>query len=72
MHRRLGVAVAVAALVVGVGACSAPDEDAQGGSSSVAAEPGAFPVTIDHEYGSTTIDAAPSRIGLFQTNNPKL
>ena len=62
MHRRLGVAVAVAALVVGVGACSAPDEDAQGGSSSVAAEPGAFPVTIDHDYGSTTIDAAPSRI----------
>lgn len=61
MHRRLGVAVAVAALVVGVGACSAPDEDA-GGSSSVAAEPGAFPVTIDHAYGSTTIDSAPSRI----------
>ncbi|MEH3156733.1 MAG: ABC transporter substrate-binding protein [Gordonia paraffinivorans] len=62
MHRRLGVAVAVAALVVGVGACSAPDEDTTGASSSVAAEPGAFPVTIDHAYGSTTIDSAPSRI----------
>ena len=62
MHRRLGAAVAAAALVVTVGACSAPDESAPGGSSSVAAEPGAFPVTIEHNYGSTTIDAAPSRI----------
>ncbi len=39
MHRRLGVAVAVAALVVGVGACSAPDEDSADSSGSVAAEP---------------------------------
>jgi iron complex transport system substrate-binding protein len=62
MHRRLGAAVAAALLVVGVGACSAPDEDTAAGSSSVAAEPGALPVTIDHAYGSTTVDSAPSRV----------
>ncbi|MGZ8177217.1 ABC transporter substrate-binding protein [Williamsia sp. SKLECPSW1] len=62
MHRRLGVAVAAAVLVVGVGACSAPDESSTAGASSVAAEPGAFPVTVDHEYGSTTIDSTPARI----------
>ena len=46
-----------------VAACSR-DEGASGGSASpsTGAEPGAFPVTIDHKLGSTTIDTAPVRI----------
>ncbi len=64
MHRRLSVAVTAlaASLVLGVSAaCSAPAEDTATGSSA-SAEPGALPVTIDHRYGSTTIDTTAARI----------
>nr|WP_242484800.1 ABC transporter substrate-binding protein [Rhodococcus sp. MS16] len=58
----LSVTFATAAGFV-LAACgdSANDESttsAEGGH----AEPGAFPVTIDHKFGSTTIEQAPSRI----------
>ncbi|CAM2853167.1 iron-siderophore ABC transporter substrate-binding protein [Prescottella defluvii] len=47
-----------------VAGCSSNDasqgEAAGGGADH--AEPGAFPVTIDHKYGSTTITQAPRRI----------
>ncbi|GAA2063060.1 ABC transporter substrate-binding protein [Williamsia deligens] len=62
MHRRLATAAAAAVLVTGLVACSAPAEDSPAGSSSAAAEQGALPVTIEHNYGSTTIDTTPSRI----------
>lgn len=64
MHRRLSVVVtAVAAtLVLGAtAACSPPSEDSASENTG-SAEPGAFPVTIDHRYGATTIDTAVSRI----------
>src|SRR5262245_19928517 len=45
-------------------ACGSDDESGSSGSStsSGAAESGAFPVTIEHKYGSTTIEKAPTRV----------
>ena len=48
---------ATAALALVAGCSSDADSDAP-----AAASDGAFPVTIDHTFGSTTIDAAPERI----------
>lgn len=59
---------ALATSVAGLSACnaSADSNDAAGGASPSAAatgvEEGAYPVTIAHTYGSTTIDAAPQRV----------
>ncbi len=44
-------------------ACGSEDSGPSGSSSGGAgAEHGAFPVTIEHKYGSTTIEQAPKRI----------
>ena len=45
-------------------ACGSDDEGGSSGASgsSGAAEKGAFPVTIEHKYGSTTIEKAPERV----------
>jgi iron complex transport system substrate-binding protein len=53
--RILGLA-AVATLAVSLAACSAAPGD------DVAAGDGTFPITIEHVYGSTTIDAKPERV----------
>ncbi|MFJ6567452.1 iron-siderophore ABC transporter substrate-binding protein [Streptomyces sp. NPDC091292] len=54
----------LSAAAVGCGS-SDPDSDSgassSGGSGSSAAE-GAFPVTLDHKYGSTTVKSEPKRI----------
>jgi iron complex transport system substrate-binding protein len=55
------------ALVLGTLTSSACGDDSQssgGGAESEAAktEPSAFPVTIEHKYGSTTIERAPKRV----------
>lgn len=56
-------AVVVGCAVVALAACSsgsgADDAPAAGGSP---AQEGAFPVTIEHKYGTTTIDAPPERV----------
>lgn len=65
----LGTA-ALATTVAGLSACNASAGGSGGGSGgdaqpSVAAtgvEEGAYPVTIEHKYGSTTITAAPQRV----------
>ncbi|WP_306366365.1 iron-siderophore ABC transporter substrate-binding protein [Nocardiopsis sp. CC223A] len=65
--RVLSSAAALAALTL-LSACgSAADnasggEDADGPGGGVAAEAGAFPVTIEHEFGETTVTEAPERI----------
>ncbi|MYV27608.1 ABC transporter substrate-binding protein [Rhodococcus sp. DSM 6344] len=41
---------------------SAKDESTPPGTEGAHAEANAFPVTIDHKFGSTTIEQAPSRI----------
>jgi iron complex transport system substrate-binding protein len=61
LTRTAVASVAVAALV-GMTACSAPDEDNNDSGSSVAAEEGAFPVTIEQNYKAVTIDSEPSTI----------
>ena len=45
-------------------ACGSGDDDSSSNASSTGggAEPRAFPVTIEHKYGSTTIEAEPERV----------
>jgi iron complex transport system substrate-binding protein len=41
--------------------CGSDDDEASGGSSAVT-EASAFPVTINHKYGSTTVESEPERV----------
>ncbi|MEI4277032.1 iron-siderophore ABC transporter substrate-binding protein [Klenkia terrae] len=61
MTRRPLAALATAALALTLTACGSSDEEtpAAGGSSS---SDGAFPVTIEHTFGETTIEAEPERV----------
>ena len=43
-------------------ACGSSDDTESSASSDASAEKGAFPVTIEHKYGSTTIEKAPKRV----------
>jgi len=54
-----GVPAALAALTVLAGCGSG---GGQGGGTSAATSSGSFPVSIEHTFGSTTIDAEPARI----------
>ena len=64
--RTLGL-VAVAAVALSVAGCSAEaPSDNSGGS---APSSGAFPVTIDHAYGSTTIEEQPERVATVAWSN---
>ncbi|WP_432561837.1 ABC transporter substrate-binding protein [Kineococcus sp. SYSU DK003] len=58
-RRALLATVPLAALV---GACGSEDETASEPASAPTSGGGAFPVTIEHALGSTTIDAEPKRI----------
>jgi iron complex transport system substrate-binding protein len=60
----LALPLAALALTLTLAACGSDDSDspAEASSSGTGPEPGAFPVTIDHRYGSTTIDSAPERV----------
>jgi iron complex transport system substrate-binding protein len=55
----LGAAGTAAAL--GLAACGSDDDSASSGGSA-GTTGGAFPVTVEHALGSTTIDAAPQRV----------
>lgn len=63
--RRLAASLAAAALSVGLlGACGSDnksDDTANAGASASAAT-GAFPVTVEHYFGSTTVKKAPERV----------
>ena len=57
--RRLILLLACAALA----ACGSDDASTSSSSgASTSADAGAFPVTIEHKYGSTTIEKAPERV----------
>jgi len=45
-------------------ACGSDDEPTTPSASIPAAEESAFPVTIEHKYGSTTIESAPKRVAV--------
>lgn len=71
-RRRFAAALSAVALgaglLAGCGSGSADDKDASsgkggsGGSASASAATGAFPVTVEHAFGSTTVDKAPQRV----------
>jgi len=62
---RSAAALLAACLLAGAGACGSGDDDAAAPDPGAgAAEPGenAFPVEIEHRYGSTTIESAPDQV----------
>jgi iron complex transport system substrate-binding protein len=61
LPRRLAATALAALTVTAVAACgSGDDQPAAGAAGPTAAD--AFPVTLDHKYGSTTIEAEPKRV----------
>ncbi len=62
--RRIAGAIAALAVAATATACSAESEEAASSASASApvASDDAFPVTIEHAFGSTTIEEAPERI----------
>ncbi|MEE3850354.1 iron-siderophore ABC transporter substrate-binding protein [Gordonia sp. LSe1-13] len=59
---RAPLVAATAALIALVAGCSAPSEESSDSSAPYT------PVTIEHEYGSTTIDNRPERVVTLLTN----
>ncbi|XKK61644.1 iron-siderophore ABC transporter substrate-binding protein [Streptomyces sp. ARC32] len=62
--RRLAAALSAAALGVGLlaGCGSDSDDPADKAGDGTPAAAGAFPVTVEHAFGTTTIDKAPERV----------
>jgi iron complex transport system substrate-binding protein len=62
MRPKATLTLLVSALVLA--ACGSSDDDSPTAASATegGAEPGAFPVTIEHKYGSTTIESEPKRV----------
>ncbi|MDV6248184.1 ABC transporter substrate-binding protein, partial [Rhodococcus opacus] len=58
--RRIGVALAATAMLVGVTACGS-DTDSGSSSGSATAANGEFPVTVSGKFGDTTVESAPTR-----------
>ena len=62
-RRTRWTALAAAVVVLPLTACSTGTTDgASRASATASADPDAFPVTIDHAFGSTTIEQAPTRV----------
>lgn len=63
-HLRILGVVAVATVALSLSACSTTTDDA-----GTTASDGVFPVTIEHVYGTTTIEAQPERIATVAWSN---
>jgi iron complex transport system substrate-binding protein len=61
---RRSALAAAAGLALLLAACGTNDDKTPSASGSSAAETAAFPVTIDHKFGSTTIKSEPKRIAV--------
>lgn len=60
--RRLAAALSVATLGVGLLAGCGSDTEPKKSDDAPAAEAGAFPVTVEHAFGSTKVEKAPKRV----------
>jgi iron complex transport system substrate-binding protein len=61
--RGIGSLLVLVLAALTMSACGGWSESSGGGGGSAArAEPSAFPVTIEHKYGSTTIERTPRRV----------
>jgi iron complex transport system substrate-binding protein len=59
---RAVAALAALAMAVAIAACGGDDGDSGGASSTASGDTAAFPVTVDHKFGRTTIEGAPRRV----------
>lgn len=59
---RLVAVLTALALAVGLAACGDDDEETSGASGTNASEEAAFPVTVEHKFGKTTIEKEPKRV----------
>jgi iron complex transport system substrate-binding protein len=62
MTRRAGAALAALLLALTFAACGDDDEASAPPASEGADSAAAFPVTVEHRFGSTTIERAPERV----------
>lgn len=66
LRRHLALPLALlAALTLLLAGCGSDDDSGgrgAGATTSSGADPGAFPVTIEHKFGSTTIESEPERV----------
>ena len=63
--RRLVLPLLLLLAALALGACGSDDDDAAagaGGAGTAATEASAFPVSIEHKYGTATIESAPKRV----------
>jgi iron complex transport system substrate-binding protein len=70
--RALLVAVAASALSLGLVACGNVQDASTQPSATAPADASAFPVSITHKFGTTTIDKAPSRVVVIGTSSDDL
>jgi iron complex transport system substrate-binding protein len=62
---RWALALAGASLFLGLAACSSdpsPSEDSGAGADDSTADTSAFPVTVEHKFGETTVESEPARV----------
>jgi iron complex transport system substrate-binding protein len=64
MHQLIRLAAVCAALLVALPLAACGDDDDTSGSVPASADSrsSAFPVTVEHKYGTTTIESAPERV----------
>ncbi|AKE38448.1 ABC-type Fe3+-hydroxamate transport system, periplasmic component [Corynebacterium camporealensis] len=68
--RSILAVVAATSLAFGLAACSSDSASSDGAAdNTVAADSAQFPVTVDHAFGSTTIEEAPARVATVGWGN---
>jgi iron complex transport system substrate-binding protein len=69
----LGALLLAGTVSFGLVACGdVQDSSSSAASTPASADPAAFPVTITHKFGTTTIDKAPSRVVVIGTSSDDL
>jgi iron complex transport system substrate-binding protein len=59
---RVLAAVLATAAALALAACGSDDEPEQSGTAAQSSAGGAFPATVEHRFGTTTVEAEPERI----------